>query len=413
MCALSAQHAQNGAVFTTMISRTEFAALATQYLHEATSIIPAGFDDYDVVNLARSYGLLALLGSQIGDTNLVQKHLGLYHGLCARYSMHDEHRWPADEDECTIEVRRRIFWAVYKLEAHTACVMGHMIRSPEAQTDVSYPQGMHHPAFVHGRDGQFEDWFTGWNYTTDLYRILEHAMIMFRSSRRGHRSILKDVPIESPSLIASTLAAVEERLLPQFCSAFSPSNDSGRNRSGFQATNILSTLNLVKMVTSILQGDDIDAACQTAHDLVDSIRKVPPQYIRATGNPLIQQLAGAGYLLHGLAEKVISSDINSEKLMHALHAIKSVLEELSCHHTAAADAAIRLDGYLHELRTRTATRVARDLPFQSGHTLNLDLIPQPMSPNLGTFDFEWPKFFPETSFFAWQASASFNASLPE
>jgi hypothetical protein len=413
MCALGAQHAENGTVFTASISRTEFAELAVQYLHEATSLIPPGYDEHDVVDLARSYGLLALLGSQIGDTNLVQKHLGLYHGLCARYNMHDEHRWHGVEDECTTEVRRRIFWAMYKLEAHTACVMGHMVRSPEAQANVNYPQGMHHPAFVHGRDGNFEDWFAGWNYTTDLYRLLEHAMTKFRSSRHGHTSILTDLFIESTSSIASALAAVEERLLPQFAKAFHPSDDNGRNRSGFQATNILSTLNLVKMVTSILQENDINAACQTAHDLVDSIRKVPPQYIRAAGQPLIQQLAGAGYLLHGLADKRILSLANGEKLVSALQAIESVLEELSCHHKAAADAASRLDGYLHELRIGTATTAARDPTSLSDHPANFELIPEPTSTNLSTFDLEWTKVFPETSFFTWPTSTLFDASPPE
>ena len=93
---------------------------------------------------------------------MAYKYLGLYHGVCAQYSLHDESKWLGDMDECDLEVRRRIWWAMYRLEIHTACVLGSLIRCTERQSNVGYPSGIHHPPFIPGRDGQYEDWFSGW-----------------------------------------------------------------------------------------------------------------------------------------------------------------------------------------------------------------------------------------------------------
>jgi hypothetical protein len=408
LCALSAQHAQKGAVFSSQITRAEFAQLATKYLREATDLVPADFTGHDILDLVRSYGFLALLGSQNGNPDLVQKYLGLYHGLCARNSLHDESRWPATLDDCTTEVRRRLFWAMYRLEVHSACVLGHMIRAPEAQSNVGYPRGIHHPAFVHGRDGNFEDWFVGWNYTTDLYRILEHAITAFRAEKFGHLSILKRDNAGLRESVTATLAAVEQRLLPQFSKAFDPSNDNGKNRSGFQATTILCTLNLVKMVISTLDKNDVERVCQTAHALVDSVRQVPGQYIRATGNPLVQQLSGAGYLLHDIAAKVDVQLPLAKQLEDSMYAMKVLLEELSEHHAAAAMAAVRLEGFWRELHLRRPS-YDRDMAGQSSRLeANLELGVQPnlIDPNF----LEWTEIFEQ---FNWPTSMLLDWNLPD
>jgi hypothetical protein len=160
MCALSAQHVGRRALFTDDIDAPVTENLQEDYLTEAVRLVPTDLESSDL-NLVRSYGFLALLGAQNGDNAMLHKYLGLYHAVCAQLNLQDESRWPTDITGCDREVRRRLFWAIYRLEVHTACVLGNLVRSSEAQSNVGYPVGLHHPAFIAGRTGLYEDWFSG------------------------------------------------------------------------------------------------------------------------------------------------------------------------------------------------------------------------------------------------------------
>ncbi|KAF3808435.1 hypothetical protein GCG54_00006293 [Colletotrichum gloeosporioides] len=303
MCALSAQHVGKRALFTDDMAPSDFASLANDYLQEAVRLVPVDFDSPDI-DLIRSYGLLALLGAQEGDTAMIHKYLVLYHGMSARFSLHDEPRWPGDTTECDREVRRRLWWTLYRLEVHTACVLGSLIRCPEAHSDVGYPCGTHHSAFIPGRDGKFENWFEGWNLTTDLYRVLEHAISDFRTRKQNQKSILHNTHGPSKSReISETLSKIQAELLPHFGSATVRSSDSGRNRCGFQAANILCTIHLARMLSTVSDEDNLHAACKTAQEMMQNMEAIPLEYIRAGGSPLVQQLAGVGHMLIGVSGK--------------------------------------------------------------------------------------------------------------
>lgn len=351
MCALSAQHAKNGALFNDEKSQLEVATWASEYLQEALSLVPMDFSLMNHLDLMRSYGFLALLGTQIGESSMVQKYLGLYHGICGRYGLHEESRWPPNISACDREVRRRIFWSIYRLEVHTACVLGHYVRIPEAQCDVGYPCGIHHPAFVPGRDGSFEDWFSGWNYSTDLYRILEHAAVSFRMRRRMHPPSLELNDGLSSGVLSKKLSIIKDGLLPQYERAFLRSEDNGRNRCGFQAANIFCIIHLVRMLTSLSDDHDLDSICDTAEEMIASMRQIPPEYVRACGATLLQQVAGVGHMLCVVA-------INEPPSTHSLHRLRLVLESITTfletskqHHDPLATAASRLREHLGKLRS--------------------------------------------------------------
>lgn len=367
MCALSAQYATKGALFNEEMSQAEIANWASEYLREALSLVPVDFSKMTHLNLMRSYGFLALLGTQIGDSDMVQKYLGLYHGICGRYSLHDERRWPSNITLCEREVRRRIFWSIYRLEVHTACVLGHYVRIPEAQCDVGYPSGLHHPAFVPGRDGSFEDWFSGWNYTTDLYRILEHAVVSFRTRRRLHTPSMGIIDPAQKGLLSEKLASLQHCLLPQYEKAFLRSEDNGRNRCGFQATNIFCTIHLVRILTSLSDDHDLDSICNTAQEMIDSMRQIPLDYVRACGATLLQQLAGVGHMLCIVAakEKLPSSFLHRLRLV--LESIAQFLETTKQHHEPVAVAASRLRQHLAKLEADQMSSMDT-IEHTSGHS---------------------------------------------
>ncbi|KAJ9137264.1 hypothetical protein NKR23_g9284 [Pleurostoma richardsiae] len=371
MCALSAQHVGNGALFTDDIAAAESATLAHDYLHEALRLVPVDFAEPSI-DLVRSYGLLALLGVQSGDRAMAHKYLGLYHGVCAQYNLHDESKWPSGIGQCETEVRRRVWWAMYRLEVHTSCVGGSLIRCPEAQTNVGYPSGIHHPPFVPGRDGDYEDWFSGWNATTDLYRVLEHAVSEFRAKRRPRPSILQHggqdgtgTAMTTTKMVMRRLAKIQDELLPQFEGASSRSSDSGRNRCGFQASNVLCTLHLARMILCISDGAGLVSVFQTARYMMDRMGEIPREYVRAVGSPLLQQLAGVGHMLTAVARKQgrhgVLSLADYAELRAVLVSMVDFLALFNRHYGKIAAAQERLRGEVADLDARVGRMSAQDV----------------------------------------------------
>lgn len=373
MCALSAHHVGNGALFTDDAPSSESADLAQCYLQEAVRLVPVDFETSSI-DLIRSYGLLALLGVQNGNPSMAHKYLGLYHGVCAQYSLHDESKWPRDTDECEIEVRRRIWWAMYRLEVHTACVLGSLIRCTERQSNVGYPSGIHHPPFIPGRDGQYEDWFSGWNATTDLYRVLEHAVSEFRVKRRPRPSILQgsqdtvETSAVTTEVVMRRLSRIQEELMPQFEAISSRSTDSGRNRCGFQASNMLCTIHLARMILSISDDASLASVFQTARYMMEKMNEIPREYIRAVGSPLLQQLAGVGHMLVGVARK--HHDLSQEdyiELRAVLVSMIDFLAQFNKHYTKTATSAQqRLSDQVADLDSRLSD-IMLDKAVQNGN----------------------------------------------
>ncbi|KAK2732307.1 hypothetical protein CKAH01_02253 [Colletotrichum kahawae] len=333
---------------------SDVASLANDYLQEAVRLVPVDFDSPDI-DLIRSYGFLALLGAQEGNTAMIHKYLALYHGMSARFSLHDESRWPIGMTECDREVRRRLWWALYRLEVHTACVLGSLVRCPEAHSDVGYPCGTHHSAFIPGRDGKFENWFEGWNLTTDLFRVLEHAISDFRARKQNRGSVLHNNHGPSKSReISETLSKIQTELLPHFGSATTRSSDSGRNRCGFQAANILCTIHLARMLSTISEGDDLHAACQTAQEMMQNMEAMPLEYIRAGGSPIVQQLAGVGHMLISVTVKHNLSQSDHDDFKGVFTSMVDFLGRLENYSNVAVTAKQRLMSRLTDVDRRVS-----------------------------------------------------------
>ncbi|KAF4973438.1 hypothetical protein FSARC_263 [Fusarium sarcochroum] len=102
------------------------------------------------------------------------------------------------------------------------------------------------------------------------------------------------------------LSKLQDQIVPQFGSVASRSSDSGRNRCGFQACNILCTIHLARMMASVASHQGTQIACQAARDMMLNMSSIPHEYIRATGSPLLQQLAGVGYMLLSVARRDVA-----------------------------------------------------------------------------------------------------------
>jgi hypothetical protein len=353
MCALSAQHVEQGSLFENQTPLIDNGTSAGSLLAEATDLLQVNQHEILDLEYVRSCGFLALLGLQTGDYNLLHKHLATYHGICAQFSLHDESQWGISSEltTCELEIRRRLYWAMYRLEVQSACVLGHMIRSPEVQSNVDYPIGLHHPAFVHGRDGDFEDWFAGWNTTTDLYRVLEHTIIDFRGRRRRHGDKGPRNYLEDDATIHRRLANIQQQALPQFREVHEKSTDSGKNRCSFQATNILFTIHLIRMFTTEPTPQSMQAAAEA---LLESVKRIPPEYIRANGRRLLEELAGTALMLGTVAARVSTSEEEVRSLLALQEALASFIESSTSANSIAPALAVRLRRQMAERSQHSA-----------------------------------------------------------
>lgn len=135
-------------------------------------------------------------------------------------------------------------------------------------------------------------WLRGWNFTTDLYRILEHVVDGTRrrfSSANGTQEVW---PLFSPTSMSEP--AVMERVLSmysalpsQFRETPPTTGDIGKDLFGFQSANIQATLQLLRMVLLSAEEIGVDRKCDVAGELLSVFSQVPVDYLKAISSPLV------------------------------------------------------------------------------------------------------------------------------
>lgn len=129
----------------------------------------------------------------------------------------------------------------------------------------------------------------GWNFTTDMYRMLEHLVDRIRSRQIDPRGL--------GALFSSTFPSsrdVLDRLdvmynsLPEIFKAVQPmTGDVEADRYGFQAANIIVTMQTVKLTLAVAEDYDAEQRCTLVTELVQALTAIPTSYIAAVSRPLV------------------------------------------------------------------------------------------------------------------------------
>jgi hypothetical protein len=220
---------------------------------------------------------------------------------------------------------------MYTLEVYSSIVWGGIIRCRESQSHVSYPSEVDDEFFA---DSGYHppnsltsslplpsqsitnpiSWLHGWNFTTELYRILEHAMDDFHRRRPSNIGPFSPSDLfgrEAPhqSVVLNKVMSMHEDLPPRFKETkLIPLNGKGglEDKFSFQAANITATLQLVRMVLFTAEDASVDEKCEIARDLLERFSKVPVFFLRAISSPLLHHLAGIGSILGSVMEGPLS-----------------------------------------------------------------------------------------------------------
>ncbi|UNI17595.1 hypothetical protein JDV02_003927 [Purpureocillium takamizusanense] len=342
------------------------------------------------LNVLRAHAILAITAIQNSRIRDMHQHLGTYHTLVAMDALHDESNWPAGIGVIEKEERRRLFWSIYTLDIYTSVVWGGIIRSREQLSNVAYPMEVddeliedgsvpdadHSPNSVSSTSTRraltvrSDCWLSGWNFITDLYRVLEHALTRFRyhSNRSRRQSFLHEIFEDKSTSV--TEASVRDSVLQMYlnlpaCFKETPqlTYNVKKDLFGYQAANITGSLQLVRMVLFAAGGASIGERCQIVREVVDAFVSVPVSYLVAISTPLLHHLGGIGAFLGSVFEEPLS-EADYSQVRDIMLSLAQLLESLEAvHHSASASERLRsqvarIDEFMVSQRQAAAANAA-------------------------------------------------------
>ncbi|EFW99102.1 c6 zinc finger domain containing protein [Grosmannia clavigera kw1407] len=375
---------------------------AAVFLAAAEEALPHDMLQCQDFDYLRGCALLAIASIQDAKIASMHKYIGLYFTLMAVNQWHDEANWPARLHAAEIEERRRLYWSIYTLDVYSSIIWDGCIHFQESHARVAYPTGQSElppwsglspasPPLPASASAPAPSWMVGWNFTTDLYRVLEHNLSRLRS--RSSRFALAvdgdtdhvtgDTAATSTSMSTSTspkrrpfrasssqdrVAAMYATLPAVFKQLQPATGEPARDVYGFQAANIQATLGLLQMVHLSLDADaaSLEQRCAVVHDVLQIFHRVPTSYLRAISTPFIYHIGGIGAILGSVMEGLLS-EASCCLIRELLLSMAGLLESLEAFLHRSAGAGQRLRNLVARLEAYVASqRLPPSLSTENG-----------------------------------------------
>lgn len=219
-----------------------------------------------------------------------------------------------------------------------------------------YPEGDVFSPNQNSQQDQGEPpWIIGWNFTTNLYRYLEHFVAKLRT-RESVYDLFKDTQtnpsFESENTFRKVMAEYEQ-LPDQFKHLREATEDPDTDIYGFQSANIHATMALLRMMLYTLEGknQDISKKCQVAQQVLSTFREVPLSFWRAISTPLIYHIASIGALLWSAMQGPLS-DTSYQRVRTLLLEMADLLQNMEAFLSRSAgegqrlrDMVVKFDGW--------------------------------------------------------------------
>lgn len=389
------EHARNRAFFCTVMAACALAsarlrdgALGSQqdgllrippeaFFAAAEEALPKDLLQCQDFDYLRGYALLALASIQDAKIGAMQMYIGHYFTILSINQWHDESNWPMGLQPVEIEERRRLYWSIYTLDIYSSIVWDGCIHFQEGHAKVEYPTGKTHE---HDSATDGTDWMVGWNFTTDLYRILEHNLSRLRS-RSSRFNLLDDSTTRGSFSVASQDRVTElySTLPPIFKQLQPATGDPTRDIYGFQAANIQATMALLRMVYLSLEVDvDLQKKCSVVSDVLSIFHQVPKPYLRAISTPLIYHIGGIGIILGSVMEGPLSES-SCRRVRDLLLSMAALLESLEAFLHRSAGAGQRLRNLVGRIEEYMESRAGRPVQAHTSADLTAPVFHDPSS----------------------------------
>jgi hypothetical protein len=135
-------------------------------------------------------------------------------------------------------------------------------------------------------------WLRGWNFTTDLYRVLENVVDGNRRRLSSANwttqlwSLFDPLSISEPTVMDRVMT-MYSAIPSQFRETPPITGDMSKDLFGFQSANIQATLQLLRMVLLSAEETGLDRKCDVAGELLNVFSNVPIEYLKAISSPLV------------------------------------------------------------------------------------------------------------------------------
>jgi hypothetical protein len=331
ICAVSSQTASSNAVFDHTLLQGPRLPDSEQYFIEAVSKIPTRIEQTQDLDYLRAFGLLAVYALQRGSQSDLHRYLGHYHALVAQHSFHDENRWPQSLNMSDIDDRRRLFWCVYRLEVHSACILGHIVRLPEAQASVMYPR------ILPSMEPETQAWTAGWDYVTDLFRLLEYAIFSLRGckNRKAILSAFCDRP--SPMTLVDALARLKAS---KPCILRDLDAEFTSDRCKYMSVQITCTETLVNIMALLYCQASASEIMEIARSLIEEMEKASLIIFKIAGSQIVHQLLGVGHILFNASR--YDQDQHKTEVKRLISFLSDLVSNLEHDVPSAAEAGAKL-----------------------------------------------------------------------
>ncbi|KAL3445584.1 hypothetical protein BJX65DRAFT_143321 [Aspergillus insuetus] len=260
-----------------------------------------GGDGDKALDPLRAFGLLAVYSLRAGTYSNLHTYLSLYHALSAQHNFHDETLWPSSLSLQDIDDRRRLFWCVYRLEIHSACVLGHPVRMPEASVCVQYPR------ITPGMSAEMHAWTVGWSYVTDLFRLLEYAISCLRGARGGNTggtgrkaclAVLCERP--APTTLVDSLSQLKTSK-PRILRGLGM-GELRSNRCMYMSVQITCTETLVSIMALLYCQAPAWEVMAIAEGFLEEVTRAPLIMFKVASSQIVHQLLGVGHMLRNASQ---------------------------------------------------------------------------------------------------------------
>lgn len=376
-CALASARVRDGAMpgaIPETLKRNE--TTSEVFYTAAKEAFSKDLSETKTVEYVRACTLLSLTCIQYGNAQDVQQFLGRAFTITAMSRFYDEKHWPSDISESHRETYRRIFWSTYTLDIYSAVVWNCFLRSQELHTTVQYPRETKDDKFhmeLFTESGRSVSWLEGFNFSLDLYRVLEHVIGKARAKQFKHddRRSVETLVFESSSSDRNVMHNVLHmyyELPRQFKETSQATGDMKRDIFGFQAANIQATLQLLRMILfSLEDGPGVERKCDVVNEVLQVFHTIPVDYLRAISTPLIYQLGSIGQILGSVLEEPVSHAVY-DRVRAGLVSMAELLQNLETVLHRSAGAAQGLLSQIAKLDQYMATRHKSPQPSASQNT---------------------------------------------
>ena len=426
-CALAAARARDGATGDRPKPVETPDVSSEIFFRAAQDAIPKDLSEALGLGYMRACALLSITAIQYGQIQTMHQFMGTYNSISAMQGFHDESHWPQDITVVEREERRRLFWSVYTLDIYISVVFDAMMKSQETHSNVRYPSEINDEDLTTGiaSPASEENWLVGWNFSTDLYRILEHSVKRLRRNKE-----VRDDRISIVRLLIADGTPDEQvmnnvlGLYYQLAGCFKrydlpATGEKNHNFVGFQAANIQATLQLVRMTLfSTTQTHNVNQKCDVAQEVLETFHQIDPQYLRTISTPLVYHLGGIGHILASVMEGLLCEE-SYQRVRGLLVSMADLLQglESGLQPTAGASQDLRkqigkIDQYMDAQRQLVHNISLQGRQHQShsssANGLQAGLMSQPQPPIMNALgmqtpldEFQLPPHLVSTSAWPW------------